>query len=79
VAAARAIRVRSVRVGRSVCSHGIWARIRVVHVEGEVVCLGSGESDGVVDAKELVEEAGAFAALNVAAAAAGVVVGVERH
>ena len=41
--------------------------------------MGSGESEGVVDAEELVEEAGAFAALDVAAAAAGVVVGVERH
>ena len=37
------------------------------------------EGDGVVDAEELVEEAGAFAALDVAAAAAGVVVGVEWH
>lgn len=51
----------------------------MIHVEGQVVCLGSRKSEGVVDAEELVEEAGAFAALDVAAAAAGVVVGVERH
>ena len=41
--------------------------------------MGSGESDGVVDAEELIEEAGTFAALDTAAAAAGVVVGVEWH
>jgi hypothetical protein len=41
--------------------------------------LRSGKGDGVVDAEELVEETGTFAALDVAAAAAGVVVGVEWH
>jgi hypothetical protein len=51
----------------------------VVHVEGQMVGLRGGESDGVVDAEELVEEAGAFAALDVAAAAAGVGVSVEWH
>jgi hypothetical protein len=79
VAAARAIRIWGVPIGRRVRSQRVGTRIRVVHVEGEVICLGGGESDGVVDAEELVEEAGAFAALDVAAAAAGVVVGVERH
>ena len=79
VAAARAIRVGSVRVGRRVRSQRARARIGVVHVEGQVIRLGSGESDGVVDAEELIEEAGTFAALDMAAAAAGVVVGVERH
>ena len=49
----------------------------VVRVEGQVIRLGSGESYGVVDAEELIEEAGTFAALDMAAAA--VVVGVERH
>ena len=61
------------------CPQRVWTRIRVIHVEGAIICLRSGESDGVVDGEELVEEAGAFAALDVAAAAAGVVVGVERH
>ena len=61
------------------CPQRVWTRIRVIHVEWEIICLRSGESDGVVDGEELVEEAGAFAALDVAAAAAGVVVGVERH
>ena len=80
VAAARAIRVGSVGVGRRAGSQRVGgSRIGVVHVEGQVVCLGRGEGDGVVNAEELVEEAGAFAALDVAAAAAGVVVGVERH
>ena len=60
-------------------SQRVRARISVVHVEGKVVCLGSGERDGVVDAEELVEEARTFAALDVATAAAGVVVGVEWH
>lgn len=41
--------------------------------------MRSGKGDGVVDAEELVEETGTFAALDVAAAAAGVVVGVEWH
>jgi hypothetical protein len=51
----------------------------VVHVEGQIVGLRGGESDGVVDAEERVEEARAFAALNVAAAAVGVGVGAEGH
>ena len=79
MAAARAVRIGSVRVGRSVGSQRVGATISVVHVEGQVVRLGSGESDGVVDAEEFVQEAWTFAALDVAAAAAGVVVGVERH
>ena len=60
VAAAGAIGVGIVYVGRGVCvrrgvcSQRVGARIGGVHVEGEVVCLGSGESDGVVDAEELV-------------------------
>ena len=41
--------------------------------------MGGGEGDWVVDAEELVQKAGTFAALNVTAAAAGVVVGVEWH
>jgi hypothetical protein len=51
----------------------------VVHVEGQTIGLRGRESGGIVDAEELVEEAGAFAALNVATAAAGVGVGVEWH
>jgi hypothetical protein len=54
VAATRAIRVRSVRAGSRVRSQRVGARIRVVHVEGEVVCLGSGESERIIDAEELV-------------------------
>ena len=79
VTAARAKRVWSVCVGRCVGSQRVGARIRVLHVEGQVVRLGSRESDRVVDAEELVEKAGTFAALDVAAAAAGVEVGVEWH
>lgn len=79
MAATRAIRVRNVRVGRRVRSQRARARMDVVRVEGQVIRLGSGESYGVVDAEELIEEAGTFAALDMAAAAAGVVVGVERH
>lgn len=79
VAAARTIRVRSVRVRRILRSQIVWTRIGGLHVEGQIVCLGSGEGGGVVDAEELVQEAGTFAALDVAAAAAGVVVSVERH
>lgn len=60
-------------------SQRVGARIRVLHVEGQVVRLGSRESVRVVDAEELVEKAGTFAALDVAAAAAGVEVGVEWH
>lgn len=74
------MRVGSVGVGIRAGSQRVGgSRIGVVHVEGQVVCLGRGEGDGVVNAEELVEEAGAFAALDVAAAAASVVVGVERH
>jgi hypothetical protein len=54
VAATRAIRVRSVRAVSRVRSQRVGARIRVVHVEGEVVCLGSGESERIIDAEELV-------------------------
>jgi hypothetical protein len=54
VAATRAIRVRSVRAGSRVRSQRVGARIRVVHVEGKVVCLGSGESERIIDAEELV-------------------------
>ena len=60
-------------------SQRVGARIGVFHVEGQVVRLRSRESDRVVDAEELIEEARTFAAWDVAAAAAGVVVGVERH
>ena len=41
--------------------------------------MRAGESGGTVDGEEFFEEAVAFAALDVAAAAAGVGVGVERH
>ena len=41
--------------------------------------MRAGESGRAVDGEELFEEAVAFAALDVAAAAAGVGVGVERH
>jgi hypothetical protein len=58
---------------------GRQPRIRVLHVEGEVLGLRTGESGGTVDGEEFFEEAVAFAALDVAAAAAGVGVGVERH
>jgi hypothetical protein len=51
----------------------------VVHVEGQIIGLRGGESDGVVDVEELVEEAGAYAALEVAAAAACVGVCVQWH
>jgi hypothetical protein len=51
----------------------------VVHVEGQIVGLRGRESDGIVDAEELVEDAGAFAALDVAATAAGVGVCVQWH
>jgi hypothetical protein len=79
VAAAAAIRVGHVRVGGALWSRRVLTRIRVVHVEGQIIGLRGGESDGVVDAEELVEEAGAFAALDVATAAAGVGVCVEWH
>ena len=79
VTAARAKRVWSVRAGRCVGSQRVGARIRVLHVEGQVIRLRSRESDRIVDAEELVEKAGTFAALDVAAAAAGVEVGVEWH
>lgn len=41
--------------------------------------MGAGEGGWTVDGEQLVEETGAFAALDVTAAAAGVGVGVERH
>jgi hypothetical protein len=54
VAAARAIRVRSVRVGRSVRPQRVRARISIVHIEGQIIRLRSGKSDRIVDAEELV-------------------------
>lgn len=57
----------------------VRARISVLHVERQIIRLGSGESHGIVDAEQLVEKAGAFAALDVTAAATGVVVGVKWH
>lgn len=77
VTAARAVGVGDVVVRRAVGSRA-WV-VEVLHVERQVVGLRAGESGRVVDAEELVEEAGAFAALDVAAAAAGVGIGVERH
>lgn len=74
-----AVRVGHVSTGRPQRSQRIQTRIRVFHVEGQVIGLRGGESGGIVDAEELVEEAGAFAALDVAAAATGVGVCVERH
>lgn len=56
-----------------------WFAIRILHVEGQVVRLRGRESSRIVDPKEFIEEAGAFAALDVAPAAAGVGVCVERH
>ena len=79
VAPARAIQVGSVSVGRSVRSCMIRARISVLHVEGQMTRLGGGESDGIVDAEQLIEKAGAFAALDVTAAATGVMVCVKWH
>lgn len=47
-----------------------------VHVERQIVCLQWCEGSRVVDAQELVKKAFAMATLDVAAAAAGVGVGV---
>jgi hypothetical protein len=58
---------------------GVQAWVGVLHVEGEVIGLRAGESGRAVDGEELFEEAVAFAALDVAAATAGVGVSVERH
>ena len=58
---------------------GVQAWVGVLHVEGEVVGLGARESGRAVDGEEFFEEAVAFAALDVAAATAGVGVSVERH
>jgi hypothetical protein len=79
VAAAGAKGIGNISVGRRVQSELGRARIRVLHVERQVIGLGGGKSDGIVDAEELVEEAGALAALDVAATATSVMVGVERH
>jgi hypothetical protein len=58
---------------------GAQAGVEGLHVEGKVVGLRAGESGGAVDGEEFFEEAVAFAALDVATAAAGVGVGVQRH
>jgi hypothetical protein len=58
---------------------GAQAWVEGLHIEGEVVCLRTGEGGGAIDGEEFFEEAVALAALDVAAAAAGVEVGVQRH
>lgn len=71
--------MKAVRVVKVVVVPRNRTRIVVLHVEGQVVGLRAGEGGWAVDAEELFEEAGALAALDVAAAAAGVGVSVERH
>jgi hypothetical protein len=79
VAVVRRRRRRRAVLFRRRRGRGPQARVKGLHVEGEVVGLRAGESGGAVDGEEFFEEAVALAALDVAAAAAGVGVGVQRH